>query len=128
MPTLRPARVDVIADCEAKSKIGHDAVTPKSAIEVAFPSPGNISSAVCRCRRQAKSIDSAARLQHGLQETEEIPAEHLDNILFPKSALDQAFRDVRQVVLLVNPPPVRSSLTPSASSLRRFHVLGVRFS
>jgi hypothetical protein len=34
------AGVDVIADCEAKSKIGHDAVTPKSAIEIAFPSTG----------------------------------------------------------------------------------------
>jgi hypothetical protein len=76
-------------------------VTPKSAIEVAFPSTGKISRAVYCCRRQAKSFDGAARLQHGSQETEEIPAEHLDNILLPKSALEQAFRDVRQVVLIL---------------------------
>lgn len=106
------ARVDVIADCEAKSKIGHDAVTPKSAIEVAFPSTGKISRAVYCCRRQAKSIDGAARLQHGLQETEEIP---LDNILLPKSALEQAFRDVRQVVLILE---VRDQAVSVARILR----------
>jgi hypothetical protein len=69
-------------------------VTPKSAIEVAFPSTGKLSRAVYCCRRQAKStaksIDGTARLQQGSQETEEIPAEHLDNILLPQSALEQA--------------------------------------
>jgi|ERR1700738_4319629 hypothetical protein len=118
MPTLRPLRspallILLLAFC--KSKIGHDAVTPKSAIEVAFPSTGKVSRAVYCCRRQAKSIDGAARLQHGSQETEEIPAEHLDNILLPKSALEQAFRDVRQVVLILE---VRDQAVSVARILR----------
>jgi hypothetical protein len=90
-------------------------VTPKSAIEVAFPSTGKISRAVYCCCRQAKSIDRAAWLQHGSQETEEIPAEHLDNILLPKSALEQAFRDVRQVVLILE---VRDQAVSVARILR----------
>src|SRR5262249_4180278 len=85
--------------CEAKSKIGHGALRPSRQLRSPWRSRDNISRAGCRYRRQTKSIDGGARFQHGLQEAEEIPAEHFDDIRLLKTAPHQAFRDVRQVVL-----------------------------